>query len=192
MPLFAGAGEERLTRFPAKHVLRRALKKAPISASALTHKAVSQHLLRHTLAMQFLQSGVDLITTQAWLGHAQVATTHRYAEAKIEMMRDNLAARMSSVSRWHASSQQTRLCSCSKIVKTYVAWRCLATAAQRSLARIRASLRHIALPVPPRIHLLQPEPGSRQARDPLLSNQRLLALVSAPGAAALLVASACH
>ncbi|MDE4604583.1 tyrosine-type recombinase/integrase [Sinorhizobium meliloti] len=36
---------------------------------------------------QLLQSGVDLLTIQAWLGHAQVATTHRYAAADVEMMR---------------------------------------------------------------------------------------------------------
>ncbi|WP_322884627.1 hypothetical protein U8C35_29045 (plasmid) [Sinorhizobium medicae] len=36
--------------------------------------------------MKLLQSGVDLLTIQAWLGHAQVATTHRYAAADVEMM----------------------------------------------------------------------------------------------------------
>jgi site-specific recombinase XerC len=33
---------------------------------------------------------VDLLTIQAWLGHAQVATTHRYAAADVEMMRRGL------------------------------------------------------------------------------------------------------
>ncbi|RWD66335.1 MAG: hypothetical protein EOS60_26720 [Mesorhizobium sp.] len=37
-----------------------------------------------------LQSGVDLLTIQAWLGHAQVATTHRYAAADVEKMRNGL------------------------------------------------------------------------------------------------------
>jgi len=40
--------------------------------------------------MRLLQAGVDLVTIQAWLGHAQVATTHRYAEADVEMMRKGL------------------------------------------------------------------------------------------------------
>ena len=40
--------------------------------------------------MKLLQSGVDLLTIQAWLGHAQVATTHRYATADVEMMRNGL------------------------------------------------------------------------------------------------------
>ncbi|WP_244622011.1 hypothetical protein [Neomesorhizobium albiziae] len=30
------------------------------------------------------------MTIQAWLGHAQVATTHRYAAADVEMMRKGL------------------------------------------------------------------------------------------------------
>lgn len=34
--------------------------------------------------------GVDLLTIQAWLGHAQVTTTHRYAVADVEMMRRGL------------------------------------------------------------------------------------------------------
>ncbi|WP_279635305.1 tyrosine-type recombinase/integrase [Cupriavidus lacunae] len=45
---------------------------------------------RHSLAMMLLQSGVDLLTIQAWLGHAQVATTHRYAAADVEMVRRGL------------------------------------------------------------------------------------------------------
>jgi site-specific recombinase XerC len=40
--------------------------------------------------MTLLQSGVDLLTIQAWLGHAQLATTHRYAAADVEMMRASL------------------------------------------------------------------------------------------------------
>ena len=46
--------------------------------------------IRHSLATTLLQSGVDLLTIQAWLGHAQVATSHRYAAADTEMMRRGL------------------------------------------------------------------------------------------------------
>ncbi|MFH1436263.1 MAG: integrase, partial [Pseudomonadota bacterium] len=34
-----------------------------------------------------LQSGIDLITIQAWLGHATPNTTHHYLEADVEMKR---------------------------------------------------------------------------------------------------------
>lgn len=37
--------------------------------------------------MRLLQSGVDLPTIQAWLGHAQVVTTDRYAAGDVEIMR---------------------------------------------------------------------------------------------------------
>jgi integrase/recombinase XerD len=40
--------------------------------------------------MILLQSGVDLLAIQASLGHAQMATTHRYAAADVEMMRRGL------------------------------------------------------------------------------------------------------
>jgi len=40
--------------------------------------------------MRLLQSGTDLVTIQAWLGHASVNTTHRYAEADAAMMRRGL------------------------------------------------------------------------------------------------------
>ena len=56
----------------------------------LARKSISPHVMRHTLAMTLLQSGVDLLTIQAWLGHSQVATTHRYAAADVEMMRRGL------------------------------------------------------------------------------------------------------
>nr|WP_280984918.1 MULTISPECIES: tyrosine-type recombinase/integrase [unclassified Bradyrhizobium] len=49
-------------------------------------KPTSPHIFRHSLAMKLLPSGVDLLTIQAWLGHAQVATTHRCAAADVEMM----------------------------------------------------------------------------------------------------------
>ena len=84
-PVFVGVHNERLTRFGATHIVRRAA--AVCTRSSLDGKAVSPHIFRHSLAMKLLRSGVDLLTIQAWLGHAQVATTHRYAAADVEMMR---------------------------------------------------------------------------------------------------------
>jgi site-specific recombinase XerD len=85
-----GARDERLTRFGATHVVRRAVAKATKQMPELADRPISPHVLRHTLAMNLLRSGVDLLTIQAWLGHTQVATTHRYAEADVEMMRRSL------------------------------------------------------------------------------------------------------
>ena len=42
--------------------------------------------------MHLLESGVDLTVIQRWLGHVQIATTHRYVEIDLEMKRKALAA----------------------------------------------------------------------------------------------------
>jgi len=89
-PVFIGEAGERLTRFGVTHLVRRAVERATVDAPSLARTRVSPHLFRHTLAMQLLRARTDLVTIQAWLGHAQVATTHRYAEADIEMMRKSL------------------------------------------------------------------------------------------------------
>ncbi len=90
LPLFVGTHDTRLTRFGATHIVRRAVAAATARRPELARKSISPHLFRHSLAMTLLQSGVDLLTIQAWLGHAQVATTHRYAAADVEMMRRGL------------------------------------------------------------------------------------------------------
>ncbi|KKW90593.1 tyrosine-type recombinase/integrase [Sphingobium chungbukense] len=89
-PIFLGVHGERMTRFGATHIVRRAVAMAANVQPGLARKGVSPHVLRHTLAMTLLQSGVDLLTIQAWLGHSQVATAHRYAAADVEMMRRGL------------------------------------------------------------------------------------------------------
>jgi len=90
VPLFVGKQKQCLTRFGATHVVRRAVTIASHQVPTLTKKQISPHSFRHSFAMILLQSGVDLLTIQAWLGHAQVATTHRYAAADVEMMRRSL------------------------------------------------------------------------------------------------------
>ncbi|MCP1846123.1 site-specific recombinase XerD [Bradyrhizobium sp. USDA 4524] len=89
-PIFVGVHNERLTRFGATHIVRRAASQAGSTRPSLEGKPISPHIFRHSLAMKLLRSGVDLLTIQAWLGHAQVATTHRYAAADVEMMRRGL------------------------------------------------------------------------------------------------------
>ncbi len=90
LPLFVGRHSQCLTRFGATHVVRRAVAAASQQMPELKRKQISPHIFRHSFAMILLQSGVDLLTIQAWLGHAQVATTHRYAAADVEMMRHSL------------------------------------------------------------------------------------------------------
>ena len=70
--------------------MRRAASRAKFTSPSLEGKPISPHIFRHSLAMKLLRAGVDLLTIQAWLGHAQVATTHRYAAADVEMLRQGL------------------------------------------------------------------------------------------------------
>lgn len=51
----------------------------------LKDKRVSPHTIRHTTATHLLQSGVDINTIRAWLGHVSVNTTNIYAEVNVEM-----------------------------------------------------------------------------------------------------------
>ena len=42
--------------------------------------------------MHLLQSGVDITTIAAWLGHSQLATTHAYVEINLRMKQKAIAA----------------------------------------------------------------------------------------------------
>lgn len=84
-PIFVNARGKRLSRFGVNYILERATAAATSRCADLERQCVSPHVLRHTLAMQLLQSGVDLTTIQSWLGHAGVETTHHYMEADLEM-----------------------------------------------------------------------------------------------------------
>jgi hypothetical protein len=42
--------------------------------------------------MHLLQSGVDITTIAAWLGHAQLSTTHGYVEVDLRMKQKGVAA----------------------------------------------------------------------------------------------------
>ena len=58
---------------------------------ALKHKRVSPHVLRHSAAMELLQSGVDPSVIALWLGHDSVATTQIYLDAHLALKEAALA-----------------------------------------------------------------------------------------------------
>lgn len=86
-PLFRNARGERLTRFGARHILRKYAHLAQKSTPSLSRKNVYPHKLRHTAAVHLLQAGVDLVTISQWLGHASVETTNRYVVVDLEAKR---------------------------------------------------------------------------------------------------------
>ena len=57
----------------------------------LNGKRVTVHLLRHTMALEMLQVGVDRAVIALWLGHESVETTQMYLEATLAMKEQALA-----------------------------------------------------------------------------------------------------
>jgi len=56
----------------------------------MKRKSISPHTFRHTVALNLLQSGIDISTIAIWLGHESILTTHKYMEADMEMKRRTL------------------------------------------------------------------------------------------------------
>lgn len=58
---------------------------------SLKRKNISPHVLRHTTAMELLQSGVDRSMIALWLGHESVETTQIYLDANLTIKEEILA-----------------------------------------------------------------------------------------------------
>lgn len=58
---------------------------------SLKRKRISPHVLRHTTAMELLQSGVDRSMIALWLGHESVETTQIYLDANLAIKEELLA-----------------------------------------------------------------------------------------------------
>ena len=54
-------------------------------------KRVSPHVLRHSLAMDLLQHGVDRSVIALWLGHESMETTQVYLHANLALKEQALA-----------------------------------------------------------------------------------------------------
>jgi site-specific recombinase XerD len=79
-PVFASRNRGALTRFGIYKIVRRHA--APLDGPPLGPRArkVTPHVFRHTTAVHLLESGVEINVVRAWLGHASLTSTHRYAE----------------------------------------------------------------------------------------------------------------
>jgi site-specific recombinase XerD len=80
-----------ITRFGIHQLVKRYARKAAGSISSVAHQRVGPHTIRHSTAMHLLQSGVDINTIRAWLGHISIDTTSIYADADLEMKAKALA-----------------------------------------------------------------------------------------------------
>ena len=84
-PIFLNVRGEPMTRFGIHTLVERTVERAAHKLPSLQTKRVSPHTIRHSCAVHLLRSGVDINTIRAWLGHASLETTNRYAEVDLEM-----------------------------------------------------------------------------------------------------------
>jgi integrase/recombinase XerD len=89
--LFPTAQGGRLSADAVQHLVRKYAAAAQETCPSLTDKRVSPHLLRHTTAMELLQSGVDRTLIALWLGHESVETTQIYLDANLAIKEEILA-----------------------------------------------------------------------------------------------------
>lgn len=86
-PLFPHSRDRsrHLSRDAVEYLLKKHAKVAQEQCPDLANKRVTPHVLRHTCAMNLLQSGVDHTTIALWLGHESPESTQCYFHADIEM-----------------------------------------------------------------------------------------------------------
>ena len=89
--LFPNARGGRLSADGVHYLLVRHRPAASKVCPSLKHKRVTVHVLRHTMALDLLQAGVDRSVIALWLGHESVETTQIYLEATLAMKEQALA-----------------------------------------------------------------------------------------------------
>ncbi len=78
-PLFPNNQGQKMTRNGMNNILRKYVNLAKEENTELIPDGLSCHSLRHSKAMQLLESGVELIHIRDFLGHKSVITTEIYA-----------------------------------------------------------------------------------------------------------------
>lgn len=89
--LFPSAKGQRLSVHGVQYLLNKHRMTASKSCPSLKYKRVTVHRLRHTMAMDLLQAGVDRSVIALWLGHESVETTQVYLEATLAIKEQALA-----------------------------------------------------------------------------------------------------
>ena len=89
--LFPNARGGRLSPDAVQDLLAKHVAIAAHVCPSFQRKRVSPHVLRHTMAMELLQAGVDRAVIALWLGHESVETTQIYLDANLTLKESILA-----------------------------------------------------------------------------------------------------
>ncbi len=89
--LFPTMHGDRLSSDAAQDLLAKHLAVARTRCPSLVAKRVTIHVLRHSAAMELLQSGVDTTVIALWLGHESIKTTQIYLDADLALKEAALA-----------------------------------------------------------------------------------------------------
>ena len=89
--LFPSARGNQLSVHGVQYLLNKHRRTACKVCPSLKQKRVTVHRLRHTMAMDLLQAGVDQSVIALWLGHESVETTQIYLQATLAMKEQALA-----------------------------------------------------------------------------------------------------
>jgi site-specific recombinase XerD len=101
--LFLNRRGEPLTRYGIHTLVERYVTNLRATVPSLGGKRISPHVIRHSTATHLLQSGVDINTIRAWLGHVSLDTTGIYAETDLATKKRALA----TLDRGRARSRRT-------------------------------------------------------------------------------------
>lgn len=83
--LFPNMHGRRLSADSVQSLLNKYVAQARSQCPSLKSKRVSPHVLRHTVAMELLQAGVDCSVIALWLGHESIETTQTYLHAHLAL-----------------------------------------------------------------------------------------------------------
>jgi site-specific recombinase XerD len=83
--VFPSARGTRLSADGVQYLLAKHVAHACKTCKSLGEKKVTPHVLRHTMAMELLQAGVERTVIALWLGHESIETTQIYLDANLEM-----------------------------------------------------------------------------------------------------------
>jgi integrase/recombinase XerD len=89
--LFMNVKGDPMTRFGIGRRVGKLAGEAASHCPSLLGRTITPHVFRHTIALHLIESGVDIVLVQEWLGHADLRTTSQYLEVSIERKRAALA-----------------------------------------------------------------------------------------------------